>query len=85
MNLALIKWEVSPVVFSIGSFEVRWYGILLATGFFLAYLTLKQIFKKENLSMELLDKLSVWTIIWTVIGLRLGHFLFYQPEAVCTS
>ena len=80
MTLALIEWTVSPVAFSIGPLAVRWYGILLATGFFLAYLTLKQIFTKENLSMELLDKLSVWTIIWTVIGLRLGHFLFYEPE-----
>ena len=27
-----------------------------------------------------MDKISIWTIVWTIIGLRLGHFLFYEPE-----
>lgn len=78
--LATIIWTVDPVAFSIGALEVRWYGILLAIGFFLAYLTLSRIFKVEKLSQELLDKLSFWTIIWTIVGLRIGHFLFYEPE-----
>lgn len=78
--LATIIWTVDPVAFSIGALEVRWYGILLAIGFFLAYLTLSRIFLVEKLSQELLDKLSFWTIIWTIVGLRLGHFLFYEPE-----
>ncbi len=78
--LATIIWTVDPVAFSIGALEVRWYGILLAIGFFLAYLTLSRIFLVEKLSQELLDKLSFWTIIWTIVGLRIGHFLFYEPE-----
>lgn len=80
MILNFINWTVSPEIFSIGSFAVRWYGLLLATGFFLAYLTLQQIFKKENLSQPLVDKLAIWCVVWTVIGLRLGHFLFYETE-----
>lgn len=78
--LAFITWSVNPVAFSLGSLEVRWYGVLLATGFFLAYLTLQKIFKTENLSQPLLDRLAVWTIVWTIVGLRLGHFIFYEPE-----
>ncbi|HHT53091.1 MAG: prolipoprotein diacylglyceryl transferase [Bacteroidales bacterium] len=75
-----INWTVSPVIVSIGSFQLRWYGLLLAIGFYLAYLTLQRIFKKENLSQQLLDKLAIWSIVWTFIGLRLGHFLFYDFE-----
>lgn len=78
--LGFITWTVDPVAIHLGSLEIRWYGILLATGFVLAYLTLQQIFKTEKLSQQLLDKLSIWTIIWTIVGLRLGHFLFYEPE-----
>ena len=59
---------------------MRWYGILLASGFILAYLALQKIFKKENLSQKLLDHFVIWTIVWTIVGLRLGHFLFYEPE-----
>jgi prolipoprotein diacylglyceryltransferase len=57
---------------------VRWYGVLLASGFFFAYLTLSKVFKTEKLSQQLLDKLSIWCIVWTVVGLRLAHFLFYE-------
>ena len=79
-TLCYVTWKVNPIAFHIGSVEVRWYGILLATGFLLAYYTLQQIFKTEKLSQKLLDKISIWTIVWTIIGLRLGHFLFYEPE-----
>lgn len=81
-TFALVNWTVDPIMFTIGSLQVRWYGVLLATGFYLAYLTLQRIFKNENLSQKLLDKLSLWTIIWTLVGLRLGHFLFYEPESL---
>ena len=78
--LGFITWNVNPVAFSLGSIEVRWYGILLATGFVLAYVTLQKIFKTENLFQKLLDRFAIWTIVWCIVGLRLGHFLFYEPE-----
>lgn len=83
-TLCTITWKVNPVAFHLGSVEVRWYGILLATGFLLAYYTLQQIFKTEKLSQKLLDRISIWTIVWTIVGLRLGHFLFYEPEMFVT-
>ena len=75
-----VTWTVDPILFTLGPFQIRWYSLLLASGFFFAYLTLQKVFKVENLSAKLLDKLSIWTIVWTIIGLRLGHFLFYEPE-----
>jgi prolipoprotein diacylglyceryl transferase len=84
-TLATVTWTVNPVAFSIGSLSVRWYGILLAVGFFLSYFTLSKIFKREHISQSSLDKFSIWTIIWTIIGLRLAHFIFYQPEYFKTA
>lgn len=78
--LAYITWKVNPVAISLGSVEVRWYGLLLALGFFFSYLILSKIFKTEHISQQLCDKLSIWTVVWTIVGLRLGHFLFYEPE-----
>ena len=40
---------------------------------------LQKIFKKEGLSVELLDKLTVYVAVGTVVGARLGHCLFYDP------
>ena len=80
MTLNFITWTVSPELISIGSFAIRWYGLLLALGFYFAYLTLSKIFKTENVSQQLLDKLAIWCIVWTLVGLRLAHFIFYEPQ-----
>ncbi len=79
MLLNFITWNVKPQIFTIGSFEIRWYSILFATGFVLGYIILSKIFKKEGIPIELLDKLTVYVVLGTIIGARLGHCLFYEP------
>lgn len=76
--LNYITWNVDPILFQIGSVRVGWYGLLLASGFLLAYLVFQKILTREGLSQELTDKFAVYTILWTVVGLRLGHCLFYD-------
>ncbi|MFA6949380.1 MAG: prolipoprotein diacylglyceryl transferase [Lentimicrobiaceae bacterium] len=80
MTLNFITWDVSPILFQLGSVQVRWYGLLFATAFLLGYLVLEyQVFKREGLKVELLDKLATYVVIGTVIGARLGHVFFYEP------
>ena len=79
-TLNFITWSVSPEIFTLGSFSIRWYGVLLALGFLFAYLTLSKIAKTENFSQYLFDKLWIWCIVWTIVGLRLAHFVFYEPQ-----
>ena len=75
-----VNWDVKPQIFTLGSFEIRWYSLLFALSFIIGYYILSRIFKKEGLSIEILDKLSVYVILSTIIGARLGHCLFYEPE-----
>jgi prolipoprotein diacylglyceryl transferase len=74
-----IHWDVNPEIFRIGSFAVRWYGLLFASGFYFGYLILAALFKREKVGVAVLDKLAFYMIISTVIGARLGHCLFYEP------
>jgi phosphatidylglycerol:prolipoprotein diacylglycerol transferase len=80
MIFGAINWEMNPEIFRIGNFAVRWYGLLFASGFFFGYLIFMRFFKKEGLSVELLDKLTIYMAVGTVLGARLGHCLFYEPE-----
>ena len=80
MIFGAINWDMNPEIFRIGSFALRWYGLLFASGFFFGYLIFMKFFKKEGLSVELLDKLTIYMALGTVIGARLGHCLFYEPE-----
>jgi len=73
-----IIWDVDPILFKWGSLRVGWYGLLLAGGFFLAYWVFQQIVKTEKVDAKLMDKFAIFTIVWTVVGLRIGHCLFYD-------
>lgn len=75
-----VTWNVSPEIFSIGSLHIRWYGLLFASAFVVGYLIFTRMFKKEGVPMELLDKLTLYMVLGTIIGARLGHCLFYEPE-----
>ncbi|MFN8346313.1 MAG: prolipoprotein diacylglyceryl transferase [Spirosomataceae bacterium] len=77
-----IIWDVNPEIFSIGSFSIRWYGLLFASGFLVGQRIMAHIFRKENLKETLLDSLLLTMVITTVVGARLGHFLFYEPEVL---
>ena len=81
MILQFIHWNVSPVIFSIGPVSVRWYGLLFAMSFVVGYFIMLRIFRKENIPEPLLDELSMYMLIATVVGARLGHVLFYEPAS----
>jgi prolipoprotein diacylglyceryl transferase len=75
-----IVWNVAPEIFSLGRFHVRWYGVFFALGFFLGYEIMAQIYRREGRSLENLSDLLLYLILGTVIGARLGHVFFYQPD-----
>jgi prolipoprotein diacylglyceryl transferase len=74
-----IHWTVTPEIFTIGTFSLRWYGLLFAMSFAVGYVIMLQFFKKEKLPEALLDKLSIYMLVSTVLGARLGHVFFYEP------
>lgn len=76
--LNYITWDVDPIIFQIGSVRVGWYGLLLATGFLLAGMAFYKIAQNEKANMALIDKFVIFTMLWTVVGLRIGHCLFYE-------
>ena len=80
MLLAFIEWSVSPEIFHLGPVSVRWYGFLFAMAFVAGYFIMTWVFKKEGRPRTDLEQLSVYMIFGTVIGARLGHCLFYNPE-----
>jgi len=75
-----IPWNVNPEIFSVGKFAIRWYGLLFASSFFFGYLIMAGFFKKEKISEEVLDRLTLYMALGTIIGARLGHCLFYEPS-----
>lgn len=80
MKLSFITWNVDPVLFSLGNIHVRWYGLMWAMGFFFGYFVMRNIYRHEKVSDDWMDKLLMYMLVFTVVGARLGHCLFYEPE-----
>ncbi|MDR2888205.1 MAG: prolipoprotein diacylglyceryl transferase [Bacteroidales bacterium] len=78
MHFQVIPWDINPEIFRIGSFAIRWYGLLFASSFFFGYIIMRRIFKNEGLKDDVLDRLTVYMAIGTILGARLGHCFFYE-------
>jgi len=83
--LLYILWDVNPEIPFIsqltgGYLAPRWYGLLFASGFFFGNYLFVWIYKIENKPEPDLEKLFIYIVISTVLGARLGHCLFYQPD-----
>ena len=79
-EMLFVHWHVDPVIFHIGSFGLRWYSILFVSGFILGWFIFRSFFRREKISETLLDPLLYTLLIGTIVGARLGHCIFYQPE-----
>lgn len=77
--LQYIIWNVDPEIVRIGSWPVRWYGLLFATGFLIGLQIMTHIFRTEKKPLSDTDSLLITMVISTILGARLGHFLFYEP------
>lgn len=71
---------VNEVAFSIGSFQVRWYGIIIAVGFLLAILYASCSAKKMNIDMNRLIDAVIIGLIGSIICARLYYVLFYPGD-----
>lgn len=76
--LQVIIWNPSPIIVEIGSYSLRWYSLLFATGFIIGYYIIRKQFKEEGISLDLLDTYLFYSVIGTILGARIGNCLFYE-------
>ncbi|MGZ4043101.1 MAG: prolipoprotein diacylglyceryl transferase [Bacteroidia bacterium] len=76
-----IEWDPSPEIFTIPGIDwpVRWYGLMWALAFISSHFIMNRVYKAEGRPDKHLDTLTLYIIIGTVLGARLGHCLFYGP------
>ncbi|GLX79815.1 prolipoprotein diacylglyceryl transferase [Thalassotalea insulae] len=73
-------WNVDPVLISLGPLTIHWYGALFASSIFAGLYYMKWIFAQEKQNVELLDNLLVYVVVGIIVGARLAHCFFYDPQ-----
>ena len=72
--------SIDPVIFSLGSIEIRWYGLAYVAAFLIGIQLMKRFNNKiqDNIKNKIIDDFFIWSIIGVIVGGRLGYVIFYQ-------
>lgn len=81
-SLNYVIWNGSPEIFSIGPITLRWYGLLFATGFLISQQILYYMHREEGKPEKDVETLTIYMVVATILGARLGHIIFYQPDII---
>lgn len=79
-SLLTIIWDVDPVAFTIPGIDwpVRWYGLLFVFGLLVSQYVMFYIFEKDGKTRKHVEDLTIYVVVGTIIGARLGHVIFYD-------
>jgi phosphatidylglycerol:prolipoprotein diacylglycerol transferase len=83
--LAYLVWNPDPVIAHFGPLTLRWYGVLFASGFVISTPVFNHIFRSENVSPRWVDVLTIYMVVGTIVGARLGHIFFYEPDMLLSD
>jgi prolipoprotein diacylglyceryl transferase len=75
-----VVWDFNPVLFTVGGFDIRYYGLMWALAIFIGAKFFDNFCKREQLSESVSESIFVYGTLGTIIGSRLGHCLFYEPQ-----
>lgn len=79
MHALKMTWNPSTGI-DLGFFTIHFYSLMFVVAFMLGWYLMKRIFKREGAEEEKLDPLFIYSVVAILIGARLGHVFFYQPE-----
>ncbi|MBR5464598.1 MAG: prolipoprotein diacylglyceryl transferase [Alistipes sp.] len=75
-----VVWDFDPVLVRIGSFDIRYYGVMWALAILIAAKFFDNFVKREGLPESVSESIFLYGTLGTIIGSRLGHCLFYDPS-----
>jgi prolipoprotein diacylglyceryl transferase len=81
MDLSLYPlWNADPVLFSVGSTPVRIYSVMQLFTVVAGYITFHFQMVRAGHGVVPVSRFALWMFIGIMVGARLGHCLFYEPE-----
>ena len=74
-----IYQAIDPVIFTLGPFTVRWYGVAYVLGFLCAALVIWRVSKRWRVRVDSDSLLTIMfcVIVGIIVGARLGYVVFY--------
>jgi phosphatidylglycerol:prolipoprotein diacylglycerol transferase len=81
LTLLSINWNPNPELFNLfSSLPIRYYGLLWVVGIALAYVIVHRQYHDRKIDEKTFEPLFFYCFFGILVGARLGHCLFYQPD-----
>jgi phosphatidylglycerol:prolipoprotein diacylglycerol transferase len=87
MDSLINAWQqmpahITPYLFSIGSFQLRYYSLMYIVAFVIVYFLVTYRIKNEKYkyTSEDIQDYLVWAMVGVLLGARLGDVLFYNLD-----
>ena len=77
--LAVI-WDPDIEMSRLLGLPIRYYSLMWVLGLLAAYLLVKRFYKDRGIKPDVFEPLFLYCFLGILIGARLGHCLFYEPE-----
>ncbi len=79
LSFLTTTWDPSTGI-HLGPITLHYYSLMFILAFGLGYVIMTKIYKIDNVNVKYVEPLFTWTLVGTILGARLGHVIFYQPE-----
>jgi phosphatidylglycerol---prolipoprotein diacylglyceryl transferase len=71
----MLDIDLNPILFSFGSFEIRWYGVMIVVAVMAAIGISLLEAKRRNFSQDVIWDIGLWAVIGGIVGARLLHVI----------
>ncbi len=78
-------WDLDPIILRLGSLQIRYYGILFASAFYLGYRTLLWQFGRPGMDLDLARRYFLYIFFGAVLGSFFGHRIFYRWDVFISN
>lgn len=79
LNFLYTTWDPSTGI-HLGPVTLHYYSLMFILAFGLGYVIMTKIYKIDHVNVKYVEPLFTYTLIGTILGARLGHVIFYEPE-----
>ncbi|KQK26232.1 prolipoprotein diacylglyceryl transferase [Chryseobacterium aquaticum] len=72
-------WDPSTGI-HLGPITLHFYSLMFIFAFGIGYFLMTKMYTIDGVDTKFVEPFFTWTLIGTILGARLGHVIFYQPE-----
>jgi phosphatidylglycerol---prolipoprotein diacylglyceryl transferase len=70
---------------TLGGFSIAWYGVLITMGVMIGAVIATKVAERRGLNGNLLSDMVFWSVVWGVVGARVGYVLTSPSNFAYTS